>query len=255
MSFPQTFFYPLISIPSNSFSFSSLVHSCPISLLFFLAPCLSSHVLLLSLSLSDHFIISVFPFSSSSSYWFTNPPLLSLFHYICLFYFVFPSPSSPLSLLSSSLHSFSSRFSSPLCWVAALVAGDNPCHGGWLGIRTSSLFTAGRMIQRLVAQAPAAAALCWISNMFEWDKRDSLPHRTPPPNPYTAVKWAGPYAPHLDPLWPSLVLPSFLSLSHTLSHTHTQTHTIHTATFTFNCTHKVAYTHTHHWFQPCSCSW
>lgn len=68
MSFPQTFFYPLISIPSNSFSFSSLVHSCPISLLFFLAPCLSSHVPLLSLSLSNHFIISVFPFSSSSSY-------------------------------------------------------------------------------------------------------------------------------------------------------------------------------------------
>lgn len=111
--------------------------------------------------------------------------------------------------------------SPPLCRVAVLVAGDNPCHGAWLGIRTSSLFTAGRMIQRLAAQAPAAAALCWISNMFEWDKRDSLPHRTPPPNPYTAVKWARPATPHLDPHWLWLSLPPPLPLPHTPPKTYT----------------------------------
>lgn len=132
---------------------------------------------------------------------------ISLKNSVFVSFFIFPlhfSSYSDLSLPSSC--SSPSSSSSPLCRVAVLVAGDNPCHGGWLGIRTSSLFTAGRMIQRLVAPAPAAAALCWISNMFEWDKRDGLAHRTPPPNPYTAVKWAGPAAPHLDPCWLSPTL-------------------------------------------------
>lgn len=121
MSFPETFFYPLISNPSNSFSFSSLVHSCPISLLFFLAPYLSSHVLLLSLSLSDHFIISVFPFSSSSSYWFTNPPLLSLFSFPLYLSFLFCFSFPLISLVPSFLFP-------PLLLLSSLL-GRRACRG------------------------------------------------------------------------------------------------------------------------------
>lgn len=155
------------------------------------------------------------PIPSSNSLLHSPSPSSHPSFLLC--FLLLPHPSSfhlSSPLLSPPLSP--SLLSTPLCRVAVLVAGDNPCHGGWLGIRTSSLFTAGRMIQRLVAQAPAAAALCWISNMFEWDKRDSLPHRTPPPNPYTAVKWAGPAAPHLDPCWVSLSLS--LSLPNTCTH-------------------------------------
>ncbi len=67
------------------------------------------------------------------------------------------------------------------------------------------------MISVLVA---VPAACCWISSMFEWDKRARLtPSTLTPHNPTTAVKWTG-----LSPGQPGLNLPQS-----TLTHTYTLT--------------------------------